>query len=115
MIPVVTNKTQLLNEIEKQFFFEAIKEQLNKDFNFSGINYNFTSNNIKSLYNELINQLLNLISSNFTVYLNLLYRIDVSESKIKNIPEVEIPAIVEKAAFLILKREFQKVWFRNKL
>ena len=48
MIPVVTNKTQLLNEIEKQFFFEAIKEQLNKDFNFSGINYDFTSNNILS-------------------------------------------------------------------
>ena len=114
MIPVVKNTNQLLQEIDKLHFFKAVKSQLNKDFNFSGIVFQFQSNSPHKLIEDLRSQLYQLITSDFSTYLNLLYRIDVSEAEIKKITEVDINEIIEHATFLILKREFQKVWFKSK-
>ena len=55
-----------------------------------------------------------LIQYKFTEYLNLLYIIDVSEQEIKKLDGSDLVFLAEQVAFLILKREWQKVWFRNK-
>ena len=52
-----------------------------------------------------------LIKRNYLEYLNLMYRIDVSENKLKDIDISNVNQIV----YLILKREWQKVYIRNKL
>jgi len=55
-----------------------------------------------------------LIQYKFAEYLNLLYIIDVAENEIKKLDGSDLVALSEQVAFLILKREWQKVWFRNK-
>lgn len=114
MIPSIKNKEDLLRGIDNQQIFEKVIHQLNKDFQFSGISYQFISTSPKKLVVELNQQLLELINKNFQQYANLLYRIDVSELQLKKIKEIEVSKIAEKATFLVLKREFQKVWFKSK-
>ena len=48
-----------------------------------------------------------------TDYLNLLYIIDVPEKVVKAIEATDVVEISEQVTFEILKREWQKVWFRN--
>jgi len=57
--------------------------------------------------------IINLIQERFSDYLNLLYIIDVSEDKIKQVEGDGILKITEQVSYLILLREWQKVWFKN--
>ncbi len=55
-----------------------------------------------------------LIQNKFSDYLNLLYIIDVSELKIRAIDGNDAVKLSEEVTFLILQREWQKVWFKAK-
>ena len=59
-------------------------------------------------------KIIKLINYKFAEYLNLLYIIDVSEDQIKKLDGSDVFKLSEDVTFLILKREWQKVWFRNK-
>ena len=50
----------------------------------------------------------------FSEYLNLLYVVDVPESQFKQIEITDAVEVADQMTFLILKREYQKVWYRNK-
>jgi hypothetical protein len=65
---------------------------------------------LKFLLHEII---FKMIQEKFTEYLNLLYIIDVSENKIKQLDGSDVVALSEQVTFLILLREWQKVWYRN--
>ena len=54
-----------------------------------------------------------LIQEKFTEYLNLLYIIDVPEKQVKALNGDDIQELSGAVSFLILKREWQKVWYRN--
>jgi hypothetical protein len=51
----------------------------------------------------------------FAEYLNLIYIIDVSEEQIKKLDGSDLVILAEEVAFLILKREWQKVQERLKI
>jgi hypothetical protein len=55
-----------------------------------------------------------LIQYKFAEYLNLLYIVDVPEDQIKKLDGSDIAELSKQVAFLLLKREWMKVWFRNK-
>ncbi|MFT5943056.1 MAG: hypothetical protein ACI9Q4_002324, partial [Sediminicola sp.] len=55
-----------------------------------------------------------LIMEKFADYLNLLYIIDVPENKVKAIAAIDVVEVADEVTFLILKREWQKVWFKAK-
>ncbi len=55
----------------------------------------------------------NLIQEKFAEYLNLLYIVDVSEAKIKALDGSDMLKLSEQVTFLILQREWQKVWFKQ--
>ncbi len=63
---------------------------------------------------QLQEKIYKLIQYKFAEYLNLLYIIDVPEEQIKKLDGSDLVELSEQVAFLILKREWQKVWFRNK-
>ena len=63
---------------------------------------------------QLHEKIYRLIQYKFAEYLNLLYIIDVAEDQVKKLDGSDVAALSEQVAFLILKREWQKVWFRNK-
>ena len=106
---------QLIDEINSQQLLRELVEQLNKDTDLSGIEVKFNSTiTAEKLVKQLYNVLVDLMNNDFRTYLNFLYRIDLSEQKLKSIPETEPKQIAKIVTLLVLKREWQKVAFRNK-
>ncbi len=107
---------KLLQEAEQENLYIKLIEQLNKDFNFANepidIPLQSTAMELKTILHEKIYK---LIQFKFAEYLNLLYIIDVSEEEVKKLDGSDILELSKQVSFLILKREWQKVWFRNKL
>lgn len=105
----------LLQEAKTMDLYLKLVVQINKDFNLANEGIDFP---LSILPNELKIQLhekvYRLIQYKFAEYLNLLYIIDVSEDEIKKLDGSDLVVLADQVAFLILKREWQKVWFRNK-
>lgn len=110
------NTDLLLSEAQKEELFVKLIEQINKDFALANESVDFQiSVSPIDLKLQLHEKIYLLIQHKFAEYLNLLYIIDVSEDQIKKLDGSDLVDLSEKVAFLILKREWQKVWFRNKL
>lgn len=104
----------LLSEAESENLYLKLIEQINKDFNLAneGIDFpmSISPNELKIQLHEKVYR---LIQYKFAEYLNLLYVIDVAEDEVKKLDGSDLVILAEQVAFLILKREWQKVWFRN--
>lgn len=109
------NTDLLLSEAQKEDLYLKLIEQINKDFTLANESVDFpvaiTPIDLKLQLHEKIYR---LIQFEFAEYLNLLYIIDVPEDQIKKLDGSDLVDLSEQVAFLILKREWQKVWFRNK-
>jgi hypothetical protein len=109
------NTDLLLQEAEKETLYVNLITQMNKDFNLANEAVDFPlSLSPDELKIQLHEKIYRLIQYKFAEYLNLLYIIDVSEEEIKKLDGSDLVVLAEQVAFLILKREWQKVWFRNK-
>jgi hypothetical protein len=109
------NTDLLLQEAEKETLYINLIVQMNKDFNLANEGVDFPlSISPEELKIQLHEKVYRLIQYKFAEYLNLLYIIDVSEEEIKKLDGSDLVILAEQVAFLILKREWQKVWFRNK-
>lgn len=105
----------LIEEANQLDLYRKLILQLNKDFLLANIDLDFHEEvlptSLKLLLHETVYR---LIQEKFTEYLNLLYIIDVSEKEVKALNGDDTLKLSEDVAFLILKREWQKVWFKNK-
>lgn len=109
------NADLLFQEAQKEALYLKLIEQINKDFNLANEGIDFPmSISPEELKIQLHEKIFRLIQNKFAEYLNLLYIIDVSEDQIKKLDGSDLVILSEEVAFLILKREWQKVWFRNK-
>ena len=105
----------LLSEAESENLYVKLIEQLNKDFNLANEAIDFPlSTKPAELKVQLHEKIYRLIQYKFAEYLNLLYIIDVAEDQIKKLDGSDLVELSEQVAFLVLKREWQKVWFRNR-
>ena len=105
----------LLLEAEKENLYSKLIEQINKDFNLANEAIDFPqSTSAHELKVQLHEKIYRLIQYKFAEYLNLLYIIDVPEETIKQLDGSDLVELSEQVSFLILKREWMKVWFRNK-
>src|SRR5690606_22008149 len=101
-------------EAKQLNLYQKLVQQLNKDLLYANINLQFEDDVLPSSLKLLLHETIyKLIQEKFTDYLNLLYIIDVSEKQIKQLDGSDILQLSENVAFLILKREWQKVWLRN--
>jgi hypothetical protein len=109
------NTDLLLQQAENETLYVNLIVQMNKDFNLANEAVDFpislTPDELKIQLHEKVYR---LIQYKFAEYLNLLYIIDVSEDEVKKLDGSDLVILAEQVAFLILKREWQKVWFRNK-
>lgn len=109
------NTDLLFEEAQKESLCLKLIEQINKDFNLANEGIDFPmSISPSELKIQLHEKIYRMIQYKFAEYLNLLYIIDVSEDQIKKLDGSDLVILAENVAFLILKREWQKVWFRNK-
>lgn len=89
--------------------------QLNKDLALANINLEFAADVLPTSLKLLLHEkIYKLIQEKFMDYLNLLYIVDVSEDKVKQMDGNDTHQLSENVMFLILKREWQKVYYRNK-
>lgn len=111
-----TNIDSLFLLASAENLYEKLVLQLNKDFNLANesldVEVSVLPIELKSILHEKIYK---LIQYKFAEYLNLLYIIDVPEKEIKQLNGSDLVNLSKQVAFIILKREWQKVWFRNKL
>jgi hypothetical protein len=109
------NTDLLLSEAENENLYLKLIEQINKDFNLANEGVDFPmSISPGELKIQLHEKMYRLIQYKFAEYLNLLYITDVSEEEVKNMDGSDLVILAEQVSFLILKREWQKVWFKNK-
>lgn len=104
----------LVTKAENLELYPKLIQQLNKDFLLANIDLDFEIDILPSSLKYLLHDVVfKLIQDKFAEYLNLLYIIDVSEHKIKQLDGSDTLKLSENVTFLILQREWQKVWFRN--
>ena len=115
MVPNFLNSASLLANAEENNLYVQIVAQLEKDFALANIALELPFKvSPKNLITILHQKVYHLMMERFTEYLNLLYIIDVPEKMIKEIKAIDIVEISNEVSFLILKREFQKVWYKKK-
>lgn len=113
--PVPQSTDELLQTAEKEDLYQKLIEQINKDFNLANEGVDLPkSTSAHELKVQLHEKIYRLIQYKFAEYLNLLYIIDVPEDQIKKLDGSDILELSEQVAFLVLKREWMKVWFRNR-
>lgn len=104
----------LITEANQLKLYKKLVEQLNKDFLLANINIDFHEDILPTSLKLILHEtIFDLIQNKFTDYLNLLYIIDVPEKQIKSLDGEDTLLLSEQVSFLILKREWQKVWYRN--
>lgn len=116
MLPIYQNSIDLLTNVANQKLYKQLIIQLNKDLSLVGVDLIFSeSNSPLQLKETLQTSIKELILNDFSSYTNLLYRIDVSEKDTQNVESANIDVYAENVTFLILKRVWKKVWFKNQL
>ncbi len=115
MFKAPQNIDNLFTEVTAENLYLKLIEQINKDFNLANEGIDFPKSILpEEIKIQLQEKIYRLIHSKFDAYLNLLYIIDVSEKEIKLLDGFDIEVFVGQVFFLILKREWMKVWFRNR-
>lgn len=109
------NTDVLLVEATNENLYSNLIEQINKDFNLANESIDLAQDiKPEELKSELHEKIYRLIQYKFAEYLNLLYIVDVPEDQVKKLDGSDILELSKQVAFLVLKREWMKVWFRNK-
>lgn len=110
-----TTFEDLLEKATEVNLYKNLIQQLNKDLLLANINLEFDEEVLPTSLKLLLHEtVFKLIQEKFMDYLNLLYIVDVSEEKIKRLDGSDVLQLSEQVTFLILKREWQKVYFRSK-
>tara|TARA_R110002049_G_scaffold305557_1_gene502557 strand:- start:15557 stop:15904 length:348 start_codon:yes stop_codon:yes gene_type:complete len=104
----------LIEDAQSLDLYKKLILQLNKDLLLANVDLDFHEDILPSSLKLLLHETVyKLIHEKFTDYLNLLYIIDVPEKQVKALDGEDTLKLSEAVSFLILKREWQKVWFRN--
>ena len=112
---VPNNFDEIITQANNENLYNKLVKQLNKDFLLANIDLDFDDEVLPTSLKYMLHEtVFRLIQEKFTVNLNLLYIIDVSEDKVRQLDGSDIVLLSEQITFLILQREWQKVWYRNK-
>jgi hypothetical protein len=110
-----SNFEDLIQQAANINLYNKLIVQLNKDFLLANIDLDFDETILPSSLKLMLQEtLFHLIQKKFMDYLNLLYIIDVPENKVKQLDGSDMIKLSEEVSFLILLREWQKVWYRNR-
>ena len=110
-----TQINELLVNAVDQDLYVALIRQLNKDFMLANLGYDLEEDCNPELLKQKLGVIVaELVNNEFDSLLNLLYRVDLSEHTIVDLPKENQETYIASISFLILKREWKKVWFRKK-
>ncbi|TCK65047.1 hypothetical protein DFQ05_2259 [Winogradskyella wandonensis] len=105
----------LVEEANGLKLYKKLITQLNKDLHYANVDLQFSDEVLPTSLKFLLQDtVFYLLQNKFTEYLNLLYIVDVSEVKVRALDNEDITTLSEQITFLILQREWQKVWYKAK-
>ena len=104
---------QFLDQIKDSELYPQFLAQIQKDISRAGMFYKVQSVGPKDLFLEIEKLIRDTLQHNFNDYVNLLYAVDVSEGEVRKADDQKLEDIARYATYLILKREWQKVYYRN--
>jgi hypothetical protein len=109
------NFEDLVSEANALDLYTKLIVQLNKDLLYANIDLEFDEETLPTSLKMVLHEtIFNLIQNKFSDYLNLLYIIDVSEIKVRGLDGNDAVKLADDVTFLILQREWQKVWYKAK-
>ncbi len=104
-----------MNEEKNQTL--EVSETISRDFDKAGLSAVITSeefDNLAELKKFLANKITELMDTNYEKLINILYRIDINEDKLKKLFDSKNREFIpEQLAELIIERQIQKVRIRN--
>ena len=105
---------ELLHKVKTLDLYEKLVLQIEKDFLRANIDIKIgASMSGIELEEKIQEKLYVLLLERFDEYLNLLYVIDISENNLEYIRTSDVVEVSKQMCFFILKREFQKVWYKS--
>lgn len=108
------NFETLIEDANTLNLYKQLITQLNKDLVYANIDLEFNEEVLPTSLKLMLHETLyHLIQTKFSDYINLLYIVDVSEQKVKTLDGSDLLKLSEEVTFLILQREWQKVWYKN--
>tara|TARA_R110002051_G_scaffold90061_4_gene158654 strand:- start:1741 stop:2094 length:354 start_codon:yes stop_codon:yes gene_type:complete len=111
----VINSNEVLTLANENTLLSDLKNQIEKDFGLANISLKLPVNfDAQSFVSAIREKVYYLMMQQFPEYLNLLYIVDIPENQFKQIVITDAVEIADQMTYLILKREYQKVWYRNK-
>ena len=114
MIPTSNDSDSLLLLVSQNGLYQKLLEQIKKDFELSGLSISIEDSvKTDTLATLLFKTIHPLILTNFEGYLQLLYRVDIPESSMQTNSIQNTEEFAKKATLLILKREWEKVYYRE--
>lgn len=110
----LANFDELVVEANTFGLYKNLIQQLNKDLLYANVDLEFDSEVLPTSLKLILQETVyNLINERFADYLNLLYIIDVPERKVKQLDGSDALKLSDQVTFLILLREWQKVWYKH--
>ena len=106
--------SEFIKKVETNKLYVLLVCQLNKDVQLANLSITFDENiSPKKLFEELQSIVVNLLTNNYDDYLNFMYRVDVNEKLLKQVKTDNLNVAAKNITYLILKREYQKVWLKE--
>ena len=104
----------LLQSVSANNLYIKLISQLNKDLRLAGIQIEVSElKNPKELVSFLRENIYRLLLEDFQGFLNLLYVADVKEQQLAQNSEGDAVEVADAATFLLLKRIWKKVWYKE--
>lgn len=111
------SELQLEQYLNNRRIIDATMRQLEKDFSLDVDSVqlkDYQGNLFEQLFDVVYPIINKLITNNYQQFLNILYRIDVNELKLKQeMAKVDANQYIEVVTRLVLQKELQKVIIRN--
>ncbi len=114
MIPVAKTLNGLLQLASQNELYHALIQQLLKDFNLASLKIGIGPDNSPEEIKSILSRTLEiLLESNDPKLVQLLYVLDIPEDTLSRTMELSESMVLEQLSFVILRRVWQKVWYRK--
>ncbi|WP_424300056.1 hypothetical protein [Eudoraea sp.] len=114
MIPEFKESEELIKYAQSHQLYKDLLLQLKKDFSLANLTIDLPPDTDPEELKYLLQKNIQfLIEEKFSDFLNLLYIVDLPETTAGKITTLHEQNISVHYTFLILKRVWQKVWFRK--
>lgn len=114
MVPEFSNSNSLLQYAATCQLYSKLVRQINKDFHAAQTPLELPLYiDPDSLCNHLREKIYYLLLERFSDFLQLMYIIDIPETVYRHMQSEDVVEIADQIGFLVLKREWQKVWLKT--